>query len=84
MTTRYTLRPKYDELCAQKDVEKHNVERLFCDVLSVRDCEWADLIKELQNMKEEEDIELEKITQLYEHLMTFAEDLEDCELEALR
>lgn len=85
MTTRHTLQPKYDELRDEMDVEIHNVERLFCDLLSIRDCEWRDLIYELDNVEfEEGDLALEEVTKIYEYLMTFAQDLEHSELEDLR
>ncbi|KAG6368208.1 hypothetical protein INS49_002409 [Diaporthe citri] len=84
MTTRHILRPKYNQLYTDVDVGRHNVERLFCDLLSVRDCEWGDLIKELQNLKNQGYPDLEKTTQLYEYLMTLARSLKTRELEALR
>ncbi|KAK2601141.1 hypothetical protein N8I77_010611 [Diaporthe amygdali] len=83
MTTHDALQLKYDGLCAQ-NVEKRNIESLFCDLLSIRDCGWIDLIKELENMKEEEDPKLEQVTELYEYLKTLTEKMKDNELEELR
>lgn len=85
MTTRHTLQPKYDELCADMDVEIHNVERLFCDLLNIPDCEWGDLVRELDNMHlEEDDLAMEDVTQIYECLMTFTQKMASSELEELR
>jgi len=84
LSTVYSLRTQYQDLCHNMDVELNNVERLFCDVLEIKNCKTEDLVEELESLQNKDQLDLDNIIQLYEYLRDLIPDMSNGERKELR
>jgi hypothetical protein len=71
MTSKYPLRARYEAMAPGSHTEIINAERLFCDILGVRNCDWNDLIQELVELRNDNCEDFDSIHNLYVCLARF-------------
>jgi hypothetical protein len=68
MISKWPLRARYATMVPESHTEVSNVERLFCDVLGVRNCDWKDLIQELIKLRDGSCEDFDRIHDLLAYL----------------
>jgi hypothetical protein len=84
MISKWPLRARYATMVPGNHTEVFNVERLFFDVLGIRNCDWKDLIQELIKLRDTSCEDFDRIHDLLAYLAQLTAGMSRKEISEIR